>query len=226
VAVSLAALQSYDDREAETWELMALTRARVVWASRPEAARRTRGAIERALRRQRDPASTRRDVRAMRELMTRERPPSGFWDLKLVPGGLVDVEFAVQLLQLLHASHAGPLRSGTLDALDAMVEADLAPRTVADPLRRAWGAQQALSQLLRVALADDPDPSEEPAPFRARLAKAGGVAGFAALEPRLVRLRAAARKAYERLIADDGKASAARSTTRGATTSLTSEYDE
>ena len=46
------------------------------------------------------------DLREMRALMTRERPAAGAWDLKLSPGGLVDIEFAAQFLQLAGASGA------------------------------------------------------------------------------------------------------------------------
>ncbi len=107
VAVSLKALETYYQGAAETWEFLALTRARIVWASSGAFAATAAGAIEAALRRPRDPAKTARDVREMRALMERERPPSGFWDLKLSPGGLVDVEFAAQHLEIVHAARAG-----------------------------------------------------------------------------------------------------------------------
>ena len=226
VAVSLAALEHYYAGDAETWEFMALTRARVVWASRPDMSARTAAAIETALRRPRDPLQTTRDVQAMRELMAAERPASGFWDLKLSEGGLVDAEFAAQLLQLRHAATGGPLRQGTLAALDAAEEAQLAPVRSIDALRKAWRVQQDLSQLLRVALPDGGDPAPEPDPFKARLARAGGARTYAALEARVARLRAAARKAYEGLLTDDGTAELGRSRNRGATMSQASEYEE
>ncbi|PNB52919.1 hypothetical protein C1X77_26930, partial [Pseudomonas sp. GW531-E2] len=82
--------------EADTWEFMALTRARVVWASSPAFAQACQDAIEAALRQPRDPAKTARDALDMRDLMRRERPAEGFWDLKLSNGGLVDIEFTAQ----------------------------------------------------------------------------------------------------------------------------------
>lgn len=97
VAVSFAAFEDYYDREAETWELLALTRARVVWASSPAFAQAATQAIDAALRRSRDVARTVADVREMRQLLERrQRPPKGDWDLKLSPGGLMDIEFAAQ----------------------------------------------------------------------------------------------------------------------------------
>src|SRR6185369_8826205 len=103
VAVSEAAFESYYGGEAETWEFLALTRARVVWASSEAFAGACEVAVESALRQPRDRQRTAADVREMRELMTRERPPQGDWDLKLGPGGLVDIEFAAQFLQIVNA---------------------------------------------------------------------------------------------------------------------------
>ena len=200
VAVSFAAFESYYEGEAETWEHLALTRARVVWATSEAFARDAGGAIETALRRPRDPKRAAADVRAMRRLLEEERPPKGEWDLKLSPGGLVDVEFAAQHLQLVHAAGGGPLRQNTAEALAAF--AGLAPEAHLAALRRAWKLQQDLTQLVKVALADDPEPSQEPKAFRALMARAGGARDFRALKAKLAAAQAAARKAFEAIVAD------------------------
>jgi len=137
----------------------------------------------------------------MRELMERERPPKGPWDLKLSPGGLVDIEFAAQFLQLAHAAEGGPLRQNTAEALEAFKAAGLAPKALVDDLMRAWKLQQDLTQLLKVALGDDRDPSSEPRAFQTLLARAGGAKSFSALRTRLDAAQAAARSAYEALVA-------------------------
>jgi len=200
VAVSQKAFETYYEGPAETWELLALTRARVVWASSPGFAADAGRAIEAALRRPRDPKKTARDALAMRALMERERPASGFWDLKLAKGGLVDVEFAAQHLQLVHAASGGPLEPHTPAALQAMREQGLAPARAVRSLESAWTLQQNLSQLLKVALQDAADPSGEPAAFRRMLAKAGGCRSFEALKERLQTRRAAAREAFVKLV--------------------------
>ena len=200
VAVSAAAFDGYYQQEAETWEILALTRARVVWASGPQFAKAAADAIEAALRRPRDPAKTARDVREMRELLERERPPKSDWDLKLSPGGLVDIEFAAQFLQLVHAADGGPLHPNTAQALAAFREAGLASaRAVAD-LERAWRLQQDLTQLLKVALDADPDPAGEPPAFRTLLARAGGTRDFRQLRSQLAAAQMAARKAYDLIV--------------------------
>lgn len=200
VAVSMAAFDSYYSGEAETWEFLAMTRARVVWASSEGFADAASQALEGALRRPRDRGAVAADVREMRELMARERPPKGEWDLKLSPGGLVDIEFAAQFLQLAHAAEGGPLAANTAEALAAIEAAGLAPRPALDALRTAWRLQQDLTQLLKVALEGDADPAQEPKAFRALLARAGGVRDFRALRARLGRAQAAAHAAYEEIV--------------------------
>ena len=186
VSVRLSGLDAYYGLEAATWEFMALTRARVVWASDPAFAARAAMAIEQALRRPRPEVDVAGDVRAMRDLMARERRPEGFWDLKLVPGGLIDAEFVGQYRQLRAAAEGRPLTVSTLEQLSN------------DPaLHEAWRLQQGLAQLLACAFDDRADVEAEPATFHARLAAATGQTDFAALIARLEQVRAEARAAFE-----------------------------
>ncbi len=96
---------NYQEREAWTWEHMALTRARVVAAS---AGFRTR--VERAIRnvlcRRREVAAVAADVVEMRGAIAKEKGDADAWDLKYAAGGLIDIEFIAQYLQLLHAATA------------------------------------------------------------------------------------------------------------------------
>jgi glutamate-ammonia-ligase adenylyltransferase len=186
VSVRLSGLDAYYGSEAATWEFMALTRARVVWASDPAFAARAAMAIEQALRRPRPEVDVAGDARAMRDLMARERRPEGFWDLKLVPGGLIDAEFVGQYRQLRAAAEGRPLTVSTLEQLSN------------DPaLHEAWRLQQGLAQLLACAFDDRADVEAEPATFHARLAAATGQTDFAALIARLEQVRAEARAAFE-----------------------------
>jgi glutamate-ammonia-ligase adenylyltransferase len=202
VAVSFAAFESYYAGEAETWEYLALTRGRVAWATSPAFASRAAAAIEGKLRRPRDAQRTAADVKAMRQLMARERPASGFWDLKLHEGGLVDIEFAAQFLQLAHGAAGGPLRPNTAAALEAMRAAGLAPGALIDDLAAAWRLQQDLSQLVKVALPDGADPEHEPKALRSLMAKAAGVRDFRALHAALTARRRSAHSAFLALLAD------------------------
>jgi len=200
VAVSFAAFEAYHAAEAETWERLALCRARVVWATTPAFAFDASAAIEAILRQPRDARATAADVRAMRALIAAERPASGFWDLKLSRGGLVDLEFCAQYLQLVGAAAGGPLRANTGEAFDALIGADPARRAWLAPARRAWGLQQNLTQLLRIALDDGASPDDEPAAFKALLARAGGARSFSGLRARLEASRTAADRAFRALV--------------------------
>ncbi|MDP9102878.1 MAG: glutamine-synthetase adenylyltransferase, partial [Pseudomonadota bacterium] len=132
----------------------------------------------------------------MRDLMSMERPPSGFWDLKLSEGGLVDIEFAAQAVQIANAAPDGPLRTNTGDALEALEAAGLIEPDAARALTIAWTLQQDLGQVLKVALPDEADPTGEPARFKAILANAGGERTFPALEKALAQRRKAAHAEY------------------------------
>jgi glutamate-ammonia-ligase adenylyltransferase len=200
VAVSLAAFDGYYAAEAQTWEHLALTRGRVVWSNNPGFAATVETAISAVLRRRRDRGQTAADVADMRALMARERPPSGFWDLKLSPGGLVDVEFAAQFLQLVGAGQGGPLAHNTGAALEQLGAAGALGAQDATALLDAWRLQSALSQVLKIALAEGADPEQEPERLRLMLARAGGAPTFEALTERLATARAGARSAYESLI--------------------------
>ncbi len=121
LAVSLEAFEAYQRHEAWTWEHMALCRARPLTGS-SEARAKVRDLIRSILRDGQDPAKVRADAAAMREEMARHKPPAGPLDIKLGPGGLVDLEFAVHTLQLTHRIGLDPRLEV---ALEALVEAEL-----------------------------------------------------------------------------------------------------
>jgi glutamate-ammonia-ligase adenylyltransferase len=196
VSVSFAAFNTYYAGEAETWEFLALSRARVAWSTDRAFAARAEAAIASALRQERPAGRTAADVLAMRRLVAKERPATGFWDLKLHEGGLMDIEFAAQFLQLIHAAQGGPLRQNTAAALEALAEAGLAPAELLAALGEAWRLQQDLSQLLKVALSDGADPNQEPKALRALLAKAGEARDFRSLRAQLAARRRSAHAAF------------------------------
>ncbi|HEU0309979.1 MAG TPA: bifunctional [glutamine synthetase] adenylyltransferase/[glutamine synthetase]-adenylyl-L-tyrosine phosphorylase [Sphingomicrobium sp.] len=99
LAVSFAAFEEYQRNEAWTWEHMALCRARPL-AGSEEARAKVCELVNSILTGAADPAKVRADAVAMRDEMARHKPPAGPLDIKLGPGGLVDLEFAVHTLQL------------------------------------------------------------------------------------------------------------------------------
>lgn len=143
VAVSLPAFRRYHAESAWTWERMALTRARFV-AGAPALKRKVEAAIRAAQLRAADPATVLADAAAMRTRMLRDLPAEGPWDIKLMPGGLVEVEFIAQALQVAHAHHLPAILSPTTRlSLAALSKARLLSPEEAETLitaERLWRA--------------------------------------------------------------------------------------
>ncbi len=131
LAVSLEAFETYQRKEAWTWEHMALCRARPVLGS-PAARDEAAAMIEGILRMPRDFSATAAAAAKMRAEMERHKPPRSPLDVKLGPGGLVDLEFAVHVLQL--TRHVG-LDTRLEVALEALEAESLVPANIVDALK-------------------------------------------------------------------------------------------
>ena len=112
---------TYYRRWAKTWEFQALLKARPV-AGDPELGKAYAEAVAPMVWSAAGRPDFVGDVQAMRRRVEENvRPDQRAREIKLGPGGLRDVEFAVQLLQLVHGRTDEALRSGsTLDALEAL----------------------------------------------------------------------------------------------------------
>jgi [glutamine synthetase] adenylyltransferase / [glutamine synthetase]-adenylyl-L-tyrosine phosphorylase len=107
LVVSLDAFADYQRREAWTWEHMALARARPIFGSANARGRASR-VVSEILLRPCDPAKLLADAVKMRDEIARHKPSSGPLDVKLGDGGLVDLEFAIHVLQLAHKKGLDP----------------------------------------------------------------------------------------------------------------------
>ncbi|CAA9520206.1 MAG: Glutamate-ammonia-ligase adenylyltransferase [uncultured Sphingomonadaceae bacterium] len=170
LAVSVDSFLAYQRDEAWTWEHMALTRARPVFGPADARAVVEEG-IAAVLARPRDDAKLTADVVAMRAEMAAHKLPVGSLDVKLGPGGLVDLEFAVHLLQLRYCE-AFDFRLG--EAVRVLAAARLLP-----PDAPAWHdlLTRLLVMLRLIAPAGD-DPAEASRPL---VARACGAADWDAL---------------------------------------------
>jgi len=123
LSVSVDSFLDYQSGNAWTWEHMSLTRARTVYGS--DAARDAiDSAIHAILSRPRDRATLIADAVKMRRDIAAAKPPRGPFDAKLVPGGLVDLEFAVHVTQLAERRGLDPDLQA---AVQALAQAGLAP---------------------------------------------------------------------------------------------------
>lgn len=185
VAVSLAAFERYHgpagaaEGGAWTWERMALTRARVI-AGPPKLRARVEAAIQAAIAGAGEPARIRADATAMRARLLRDLPPSGPWDVKLRPGGQIEVEFIAQALQLAHAA-AVPSTPTTREALARLRDEGVLPEEDAALLIRADRVWRTVQGLLRITYGRQPAETLSEAAATALL-RASNAAGAAAVD--------------------------------------------
>ncbi len=190
LAATVASFARYQADEAETWEHMALCRARVVAgdaADRAEVA----AVIAAVLDRPRDAVRLRADVLAMRRDIVAAKPGGGGWDVKLARGGLVDVEFIVHYLQLRERTAFTPDLGA---ALAVLVAAGYAPAALV-------AAHVTLTRVLGVLRLVGPLPRPVAAPVAALLAHATGTADLVGAEHEVGLAKAAVRAAWSDVFA-------------------------
>jgi glutamate-ammonia-ligase adenylyltransferase len=176
--------------------LLALTRLRAV-AGDARLGARAEALAAATLARTRVGAAVLADAAEMRARMERERAGRGLWDLKLAPGGFVDIEFIAQAMHVAHSLRA-PANTG--DALDALARAGVLSQEDHALLSAAWRRASDLQQLLRICVDGEFDAAKAPEVLVQRLAQAGDAASLEQLEAILTGERAAVRAAFKRLI--------------------------
>ncbi len=200
VATSLESFRAYHRESAWTWEKLALTRARPVCGDAGLCAD-LNNAIRQALCVPRGGDATRQDVLAMRQLMLKEQGPTGKWDIKRFRGGLVEVEFIAQTLQLIHApANPAVLDTNTLHALEKLVAAGCLPSSDGEILRNACTLYHRLTQVLRLCVSDAYDPDRSPAGLNRIVANAAACPDIATAETLLADTTAEVAAIFDRLI--------------------------
>ena len=201
IATSFEGFIRYQEEDAWTWEHMALTRARPV-AGAEALAPRIAAEIRAVLTRKRDPDKLLADVADMRGRMERElTQPGEIWDFKHLRGGLVDVEFIVQYLELRHAhDHPEVLDTNTGAALVKLARARLIDARVATELEAALHLWRNLQGMLRLATGGAFDEERATEGLMSAIARAAGEADFAAVAERIEKTSALVRAHFETLI--------------------------
>jgi [glutamine synthetase] adenylyltransferase / [glutamine synthetase]-adenylyl-L-tyrosine phosphorylase len=191
---------SYQEREAWTWEHMALTRARVVAAS-PDFAARVESAIRDVLRRKRNLGVVAADVIEMRTAIAKEKGDADAWDLKYAAGGLIDIEFIAQYLQLVHAATAPDILDvSTARVLDKAARLAILKAEDADILRPAARFYHNVTQILRLCLPAAFDPKTASAGVLGLLTRAADLPDFPALQAYLAELERQVRECFARIL--------------------------
>jgi glutamate-ammonia-ligase adenylyltransferase len=209
LATHVDSFASYQETEAWTWEHMALTRARVLSGS-PEFAARIEATIAAALNRERDKAVTAGDVFEMRKAIAAEKSESNPWDIKYAAGGLVDVEFITQYLQLVHGHEMPDLRDhATLRVLQNALHRGVLSKAHADVLIPAAKLYQELTQLLRLCLPGRFEPKNAGPVLLRLLSRVADLPDFPSLDAYLVETQRQVRECFNALLAPEGEALAA-----------------
>ena len=197
-ASSVAALERYYAEYGDLWERQTLTRARLVLGD-PGLARRVRAALRGIVFGTPLPRAQLKEIGEVRKRMEVElgRETRGRWHVKYGRGGLVDVEFLTQALQLVHGrDHVDARAPATVAALHGLARAGaLAPET-AHRLADAYRFLRRVSAALRLLGARPSDSLELAGPMPARVASALGFPSRAAFLDAYGARRDAVRAAY------------------------------
>ncbi|MFD9030606.1 bifunctional [glutamine synthetase] adenylyltransferase/[glutamine synthetase]-adenylyl-L-tyrosine phosphorylase [Streptomyces sp. NPDC059567] len=148
---TLSSHLAYYQRWAKTWEFQALLKARAV-AGDPELGAEYIDAVSPLVWQAAERENFVPDVQKMRRRVVDNIPAAQVErELKLGPGGLRDVEFAVQLLQLVHGRGDATLHSGTtLDALAALAAGGYVGRADAAQLDEAYRFLRAMEHRIQL----------------------------------------------------------------------------
>ncbi|MFN3547605.1 MAG: bifunctional [glutamine synthetase] adenylyltransferase/[glutamine synthetase]-adenylyl-L-tyrosine phosphorylase [Mesorhizobium sp.] len=196
VATHLDAFRKYQKAEAWTWEHMALTRARVVAADGGLGAE-VEAVVAATLSGGHDRARVLKDAREMRALIAAEKPPRGIWDVKLIPGGLIDLEFIAQAAVLL-GEVEGERSASTGETL-----ARLAPGFCDAQARRELAAAHdlflSLTQVSRLCLTGGIDPDDMPPGLADLLLRTTDLPDIGVLEAHVRETAAGVRAHFDRI---------------------------
>jgi glutamate-ammonia-ligase adenylyltransferase len=200
VASRLDSFAEYQEREAWTWEHMALTRARVISAP-PELRRKIENVIRDVLTRPRVAASVATDAADMRRAIALEKGEDDIWDLKYAAGGMVDIDFIAQYLQLVHAAaHPAILDVSTLHVLDNAARLGVLPASSAEVLRSAARLYHDLTQVLRLCVNGKFKPESAGEDLLRVMARAGDAPEFSSLEARIKETQAEVRRLFQAVV--------------------------
>ncbi len=198
VATRINSFEKYQRTEAWTWEHMALSRARLICGDEAlvNDAERVIGEV---LSARRDIAKIAADVREMRALIEQEKPPESIWDLKLIPGGLIDIEFTAQYLRLIAPERGVGIDANGLSTAEALklLGASLMDRNDLDVCLEALHLYTELSQLIRLCIDGAFDPQNAPSGLMELVCRAGDCPDIRTLEAELKRLSKAVRKIFQ-----------------------------
>jgi glutamate-ammonia-ligase adenylyltransferase len=161
VATHIDAFRKYQREEAWTWEHMALTRARPI-AGGKALCERVEAEVADILARPRDARKVLADAAEMRAVLAEEKPPRDIWDLKLIPGGQIDLEFIAQCAWLTDAILPDVWPPTSIGDALARLDPEFCDAQARDELVAAYALYLTLTQIVRLCLTGPLDPKDVP----------------------------------------------------------------
>ncbi|NMG38996.1 bifunctional [glutamine synthetase] adenylyltransferase/[glutamine synthetase]-adenylyl-L-tyrosine phosphorylase [Chelativorans sp. ZYF759] len=201
VATHIEAFRKYQRDQAWTWEHMALTRARAV-AGDTSLLAEVEADIAQILALPSDSSKIVKDACEMRNLIEEEKPPRDEWDVKLVPGGLIDLEFIAQVATLTGALEGDERTTSTVAAL-ARLSSDFCDAQTRDELVEAHDLFFGLTQLLRVCLTGPFEPEDVPEGLSDLLLRATDLPEMAVLRAHVIETSKRGRAHFDKLLRHD-----------------------
>ena len=138
VAVHLDTFLSYQDSEAWTWEHMALVKSRVIghFGQRPLNDILDEK-IPALIKKDRSPDTLIGDVAEMRDRLHSSSPSPSFLNIRSADGGIMDIDFLTQMMQMMPGALSLPVYRSAVDAARPLADAGLITNDDADAIRKA-----------------------------------------------------------------------------------------
>jgi glutamate-ammonia-ligase adenylyltransferase len=157
--------------------------------------------IRNVLIRPRDTAGVANDVAEMRRAIALEKGEDDVWDLKYAAGGMVDIDFIAQYLQLVHAA-AMPdiLDVSTRQVLDNAARLGVLPQASAEILRAAAHLYHDLTQILRLCVSERFKPESAGDDLLRVMARAGDAPDFSSLQARVKETQGEVRRVFREIV--------------------------
>ncbi|HEU4985751.1 MAG TPA: bifunctional [glutamine synthetase] adenylyltransferase/[glutamine synthetase]-adenylyl-L-tyrosine phosphorylase [Rhizobiaceae bacterium] len=198
VATHIESFRKYQRTDAWTWEHMALTRARAV-AGEESFRREVEEEVRAVLSLPRDPRKLAKDAVEMRELLEEEKPPRDIWDLKLIPGGLIDLEFIAQVA-VLSGKVEGEIGSASTGEVLSRLAPDFADAQVRQELSDAHRLYLVLTQIIRLCLTGPFEPDDVPPGLADLLLRSTDLPDMTVLEAHIGETSQRVRQHFDRVL--------------------------
>ena len=198
VATHIDAFKKYQRQDAWTWEHMALARARAIGGDAALCAE-VEAEVAAVLALPREGAKVIAEASEMRALIEKEKPPRDLWDIKLIPGGLIDLEFLAQVAVITGHVEAGRRATATADIL-ARLAPDFVGADIRQELCDAYRLYLALTQMIRLCLTGAFERDDVPPGLSDLLLAVTDLPDFGVLEAHLKETSRKVRKDFDLLL--------------------------